>query len=158
MKNVWDRTQSYTRIKLCEFESLDAAYEVSFINADLLGFHIFSDQDYWDKTNKFKEIFSYLPQWIVKTLLTDLEFDLLFPILDTIQVDAIQVYNHVTREDIQQIRNKTGGQVKIIKVMSEITEENPCKDDDFIAFYDDYVDAFLLDSCWSGGSGMIGNQ
>ena len=157
MEDIWDKTKSYTRIKLCEFESLEAAYEASFINADLLGFHIFSDQDYFGKAHKFKEIFSYLPLSVTKTLLTDLQLDSLFQVLDIIRVDAIQLYNQCSREQIQQIRDKTGGRVKILKVMSEKSAENQRDDDDFIAYYDDYVDAYLLDSCWEGGSGLPGN-
>jgi len=80
--------------------------------------------------------------------------DLLFPVLDIIRVDAIQVYNPFSRDQIQQIRDKTNGQVKILKVMSEKSAENQRDDDDFIAYYDDYVDAFLLDSSWEGGSGL----
>nr|VFJ65124.1 MAG: hypothetical protein BECKFW1821A_GA0114235_11911 [Candidatus Kentron sp. FW] len=52
-KRIWDRTNPYTRIKLCEFESLEATYEAAFINADFLGFHIFSDQDWFGKAHKF---------------------------------------------------------------------------------------------------------
>ncbi len=157
MEHTWDKTIPYTRIKLCEFESLDAAYEASFINAELLGFHIFSDQDYLGKAHKFKEIFNYLPPFVIKTLLTDLKLDLLFQVLDLIRVDAIQVYNQFSREQIQQIRDKTGGRVKILKVMSEKSSENQRDDDDFIAYYDNYVDAFLLDSFWEGGSGLTGD-
>ena len=157
MEDIWDKTTSSTRIKLCEFESLEAAYEASFINADLLGFHIFSDQDYFGKAQKFKEIFSYLPLTVTKTLLTDLQLDNLFPVLDIIRVDAVQLYNQFSREQIQQIRDKTGGRVKILQVMSEKSAENQRDDDDFIAYYDDYVDAYLLDSCWEGGSGLPGN-
>jgi phosphoribosylanthranilate isomerase len=157
MKHIWDKTKSYTRIKLCEFESLDSAYEASFINADFLGFHIFSNQDYFGKADKFKEIFSYLPPFVTKTLLTDLELEILFHVLDIICVDAIQLYNQFSREQIQQIRDKTCGQVKILKVMSEKSAENQRDDDDFIAYYDEYVDAFLLDSFWEGGSGLTGN-
>jgi hypothetical protein len=29
MEPIWDQTKPYTRIKLCEFESLEAAYEAS---------------------------------------------------------------------------------------------------------------------------------
>lgn len=157
MKHVWDQSLPYTRIKLCEFESLEAAYEASFINAEFLGFHIFSSQDYFDKARKFKEIFSYLPPFVIKTLLTDLELNLLLQILDIIHVDAIQLYNQFSREEIQQLRDKTAGQVKILKVMSEKSSENQRSDDEFIAYYDDYVDAFLLDSCLEGGSGMTGD-
>nr|VFK64347.1 MAG: phosphoribosylanthranilate isomerase [Candidatus Kentron sp. UNK]VFK73464.1 MAG: phosphoribosylanthranilate isomerase [Candidatus Kentron sp. UNK] len=157
MKHTWDRKKAYTRVKLCEFESLEAAYEASFINADLLGFHLFSDQDYFNRAYHFKEIFGYLPPTVIKTLLTDLEQDILLQVLDIINVGAIQLYNHSTREQIQQLRDKTHGQIKIIKVMSEKSEENKYSDNDFIAYYDEYVDAFLLDSFWEGGTGITGD-
>ena len=157
MENTWDKTKKYTRIKLCEFESLDAAYEACFLQADMLGFHIFSDQDYFGKALKFKEIFSYLPSFIVTTLLTDLSLDILFSVLDIIRVDALQIYNQFSRDNIAQIRDKTNGEVKILKVMSEKYSENECSDDEFIAYYDDYVDAILLDSFWAGGSGLTGD-
>lgn len=157
MEHTWDKTIPYTRIKLCEFESLEAAYEASFINAELLGFHIFSNQDYFSKAHKFKEIFSYLPPFVIKTLLTDLKLDILFQVLDHIRVDAIQLYNQFSREQLQQIRDQTDGRAKILKVMSEKSAENKRDDNDFIAYYDDYVDAFLLDSFWEGGSGLTGD-
>lgn len=154
MEHIWDKTKLYTRIKLCEFESPDAAYEASFINADLLGFHIFSNQDYFGKAHKFKEIFSYMPSFVIKTILTDLESDILFKVLDIVRADAIQLYKQFSREQIRQLREKTDGRLKILKVMSEKPAENQLDDDDFIAYYDDYVDAFLLDSFWEGGSGL----
>nr|VFJ66574.1 MAG: phosphoribosylanthranilate isomerase [Candidatus Kentron sp. FW] len=156
-KHIWDRSKPYTRIKLCEFESLEASYEASFINADFLGFHIFSDQDIFGKAHKFKEIFSYLPPTVIKTLLTDLEQDTLYQVLDIIDVDAIQLYNQLSHEQIQQLRGRTHGETKLIKVMSEKPEENQRDDSDFIAYYDKYVDAFLLDSFWEGGTGVTGD-
>ncbi|QEP42111.1 phosphoribosylanthranilate isomerase [Ectothiorhodospiraceae bacterium BW-2] len=158
MNHVWDLSVHYTRIKLCEFESLDAAYEASFIGADFLGFHIFSDQDYLAKAEKFKHIFSYLPANICKTLLTDLTGDTLLDILSTLKAaDAIQAYAPISRQEITKLREKMGGDFKIIKLMSEKSEENQMSDDEFIRYYDDVVDAFLLDSAWIGGTGKTGN-
>jgi len=157
MNHVWDTNSHYTRIKLCEFESLDAAYEASFIGADFLGFHIFKYQDYNAKACKFKQIFAYLPKTIVKTLLTNLSGNTLFDVLSILEVDAIQLYNHASREEILEIRKKTENHVKIIKVISEKPEENNADDDTFIRYYDEIVDAFLLDSSWIGGTGVTGD-
>ncbi len=157
MKNPWNFSEKYTRIKLCEFESLDCAYEASFLGADFLGFHIFVEQDHIAKALKFKEIFKYLPQYIDKTLLTDLKFVDMFKVLSIIDVDTIQLYNDVSRDDVIAIKNKYPD-IKILKVMSEKSEENFTKDDDeFIQYYYDIVDAFLLDSFREGGTGITGN-
>jgi len=157
MSHTWNLSKQYTRIKLCEFETLDAAYEASFIGADFLGFHIFSDQDYLGKADKFQEIFRFLPQTTDKTLLTDLNFDELFKILSMIEIDAIQLYNDCSIKDILLFKEKFK-RVKIIKVMSEKSGENFTDDDDeFIRYYDDLVDAFLLDSFRVGGTGVTGN-
>jgi phosphoribosylanthranilate isomerase len=157
MDKVWDQSQSDTRIKLCEFEALEATYEASFIGADFLGFHIFSDQDVMAKAQKFKEFFTYLPPTPIKTLLTDLPLNTLFEVLDIVQFDAIQLYNHCSREDIKKIRDHTPSYIKILKVMSEKSAENGVDDNAFIARYDDIVDAFLLDSFYEGGTGMTGD-
>lgn len=158
MNYAWNRTHSYTRIKLCEFESLEAAYEASFIGADFLGFHLFSDQDYWVKKEKFREIFQDLPKTTHKTLLTDIELIDLLEILSTLQVDALQLYHDCSRQDILAIREKFGESIKIIKVMSEKSHENFIpEDDEFIRYYDEVVDAFLLDSFFIGGTGQTGD-
>jgi len=157
MDKVWDKSQSYTRIKLCEFEELEAAYEASFIGANFLGFHIFSDQNIIAKAKKFKKILTYLPPTPIKTLLTDLSLNTLFEVLDIVKFDAIQLYNHCSREDIQKIRDHTPTHIKILKVMSEKSTENGADDNAFIARYDDIVDAFLLDSFYEGGTGMTGD-
>ncbi len=157
MNQAWDISKQYTRIKLCEFESLDAAYEASFIDADFLGFHIFSDQDYFNKADKFKDIFQYLPPTVNKTLLTDVNFEDLFQILSVIEIDAIQLYNDCSKQDVLLFKEKFN-RVKIIKVMSEKSDENFTDDDEeFIRYYDDLVDAFLLDSFRIGGTGVTGD-
>jgi len=156
-QRLWDSSKSYTRIKLCEFESLDAAYEASFIGADFLGFHIFSDQAYFEKANRFNDFFQYLPPFINKTLLTDIPLNILVELLDIVKVDSIQLYNDSSREDILQLKKKFSA-IKIIKVMSEKSEENFTSDDnEFIQRYDDIVDAFLLDSFRIGGTGVTGD-
>jgi phosphoribosylanthranilate isomerase len=158
MNGAWDRAQSYTRIKLCEFESLDAAYEASFMGADFLGFHLFREQDYAMRGRMFREIFHYLPATIHKTLLTDLELKDLFDILSILPVDALQLYQFFSTQDILAIKDKFGDGIKIIQVMSEKSHENSISDDDeFIRYYDDVVDAFLLDSFFIGGTGKTGD-
>ncbi|MEZ4732219.1 MAG: phosphoribosylanthranilate isomerase [Caldilineaceae bacterium] len=158
MNHAWDQNQLYTRIKLCEFEFLEAAYEASFIGADFLGFHLFSDQDYWVKKEKFCELFRHLPPTTHKTLLTDIELTDLLQILSTLQVDALQLYHDCSTQDIAAIREKFGERIKIIKVMSEKSHENFIPDDDqFIRYYDEAVDAFLLDSFFIGGTGQTGD-
>lgn len=158
MNRAWDRTNSYTRIKLCEFESLDAAYEASFIGADFLGFHLFSDEDYWTKKEKFREIFQYLPATIEKTLLTDINLVDLLKILTTLPIDALQLYHDCSTQDIAAIKERFGNNIKIIKVMSEKSEENFIpNDDEFIGYYNDVIDAFLLDSFFIGGTGQTGD-
>ena len=157
MTLTWDRGSNHTRIKLCEFESLDAAYEASFIGADLLGFHLFAFQDHLARARTFADIFRYLPDHIEKTLLTNLTGDRLQDVLSIIEVDAIQLYNHASREEILALRERLGYPVRILKVMSEKPAENGRDDDAFIAYYDDIVDAFLLDSAWIGGTGVAGN-
>jgi phosphoribosylanthranilate isomerase len=157
MNPLWDISKQYTRIKLCEFESLDAAYEASFIGADFLGFHIFSDQDYFNKTKKFKEIFKYLPQTTNKTLLTDIELENLFQIISALDIDTLQLYNDCSRKDILLLKERFS-HIKILKVMSEKSEENFTNDDnEFIRYYDELVDAFLLDSFRIGGTGITGD-
>jgi len=157
MSKVWDKDDVYTRIKLCEFEELEAAYEASFIGADFLGFHIFTDQNVMKKAKKFKHFFSYLPPTTIKTLLTDLPIKTLFEVLDIAPFDAIQLYNHSSRAEIEQIREHIPVNTKILKVMSEKTVENGADDQAFIARYDDIVDAFLLDSSYEGGTGVTGD-
>lgn len=157
-KKIWDTNLYYTRIKLCEFESLDTAYEASFLGADFLGFHIFSDQDYLEKANRFKGFFTYLPLQIEKTLLTDCSLDVIFEIMSIARFDSIQLYNDCPVEDIFAIKRQMNQGVKIVKVMSDKSEENtPNDDNEFIAYYDRVVDAFLLDSFRIGGTGKIGD-
>jgi phosphoribosylanthranilate isomerase len=158
MNCAWDRTQSYTRVKLCEFESLDAAYEASFMGADFLGFHLFSDEDYFRKAEKFRDIFQYLPTAVQKTLLTNIELTDLRQILSMLQVDALQLYQNCSVQDILTIKAEFGEGIKIIKVMSEKSHENFIPDDEeFIRYYDEVVDAFLLDSFFIGGTGQTGD-
>ena len=92
----WDCEKPQTRIKLCEFENLDSAYEASFLGCEFLGFHLFSDQDIPVKTAKFEEIFEELPPYVEKTLLTDLEIGKLLPILKTGSGSVLRRYTDRT--------------------------------------------------------------
>ena len=157
MKRAWDRSSNHTRIKLCEFESLDAAYEASFLGADMLGFHLFAFQDHLVRANQFAEIFRYLPNHIDKTLLTNLTGRRLEEVLSRIQVDTIQLYNQATPDEILALRRRLGEGGRILKVMSEKSVENGCDDAAFIARYADLVDGLLLDSAWIGGTGVAGD-
>src|SRR6185503_9949115 len=68
-QRMWRREIRYTRIKLCEFESLDSACEASTLGVDALGFHVFRHQAVDEKTRKFGEFFSQLPGEVERVLL-----------------------------------------------------------------------------------------
>ncbi len=153
---MWDTTDKYTRIKLCKFESLDSAYEASFMGADALGFHIFKHHDYQKRVRKFRDIFQYLPKSINKTLLTDISIDDLLNVLSDLQGDIIQLYPDWTKEEITRLRENVTSPIRILKVMSDKSEENFTSNaNDFLKYYEDTVDGFLLDSSRNGGSGRI---
>ena len=76
--------------------------------------------------------------------------------MNIIEVEAIQLYSQYTIEQIQRVRKKYPD-IKILKVMSEKSQENGKSDDEFIAYYDEYVDAILLDSFFEGGTGVTGD-
>ncbi|UCG88762.1 MAG: phosphoribosylanthranilate isomerase [Gemmatimonadota bacterium] len=152
---MWDESSNRTRIKLCEFECLDPAYEASHLGADALGFHIFQHHDAGEKARRFAEIFSYLPASVAKVLLTDVELDVLLDgILPTLRCDAIQLYPDWSAEEIGQVRQASPPDTKILKVMSAVTQENAFgNDDEFLHFYNGLVDGYLLDSFRIGGTG-----
>lgn len=153
----WDLNQPHTRVKLCEFENLDSAYEASFLGCEFLGFHLFSDQDIAEKTSKFEGIFEDLPPYIEKTLLTDIEINQLLPLLATLQPEAIQYYDDTPTEHLSMIRDQFP-ELKILKVMSDQSEENsPSDDESFLERYLPWCDAILLDSVRDGGSGKTGD-
>ena len=70
---MWDLDRWYTRVKLCEFESLDAAYEAALLGADALGFHLFRGQPIREKVRRYREILRFLPGGVEPVLLADLE-------------------------------------------------------------------------------------
>lgn len=154
--DFWDLSANYTRIKLCEFECLDSAYEASHIDADALGFHIFSRQNVSEKVHRFAEIFGYMPDHIHKVLLTDVDYmTLVEGVLPKLAIDAVQLYPDWTPERIGELRASLSDSVRIIKVMSAQTKENIWQDDaTFVRRYAPVVDGFLLDSWRMGGTGV----
>lgn len=155
---MWDKNQKHTRIKLCLFEYLEAAYEASNCGADALGFHILkSNKENWtDKVQKFRDIISYLPENIEKVLLIDYDLAIIADCMNAVAFNSIQLYPDCSSSEIHELRSKINRPVKILKVMSAQSHENSPPDfEDFISKYKDSVDAFLLDSCREGGSGKI---
>ena len=149
----WDRSLRRTRVKLCEFESLDASFPACKMGADALGFHMFKKQDVAFKTTLFEGIFKYLPAETDRTLLSDLDADVLLEqVLPRLQLHTIQLYPDWTAEAVAAFRARAPG-LKILKVMSAQPEENFAGDRAFIDRYKACVDGFLLDSVRDGGSG-----
>jgi phosphoribosylanthranilate isomerase len=142
---------------LCEFECLDPAYEASQMGVDALGFHIFQHQDELEKAARFAEIFRHLPAAVTKVLLTDLELDcLVADVLPRLGCDAIQLYPDWSTEQIARLRRESPAEMRILKVMSAITDENEFGNDaEFLHYYDKQVDAYLLDSHRVGGTGRV---
>lgn len=154
---MWNTEVHYTRVKLCEFESLDAAYEASLLGADALGFHIFNEHtDRSGRPPRFAEIVRFLPREVSKTLLTDVPFDELVDVLAAVPFDSIQLYPDWPAEEILRLRTKVGRPLRILKVMSAQSAENePANDEAFLARYTNAVDAILLDSYRIGGTGKV---
>jgi len=153
---MWNKNQNYTRIKLCLFEYLEAAYEASNCGVDALGFHILkSNKENWkDKAKKFQDIISYLPDNIEKVLLIDHDLTTIANCMNIAGFDSIQLYPDCSSDEINWLRSQINRPIKILKVMSAISHENsPSNFEDFILKYKNSVDAFLLDSCREGGSG-----
>lgn len=155
---MWDKNKNHTRIKLCLFEYLEAAYEASSCGADALGFHILkSNKENWtDKLQKFHDIISYLPENIEKVLLIDYDLNIIADCMNAVAFNSLQLYPDFSSGEINELRSKINRPIKILKVMSAQSYENSPPDfEDFISKYKDCVDAFLLDSCREGGSGKI---
>lgn len=151
---MWDATRRYTRIKLCEFEALDPAYEASQLGADALGFHIFRHQPIDEKVRRFQEIFRFLPATIDKTLLVDLEPEELLEVLAVLPADTLQLYPDWPPDWIARLRERLARPTRILKVMSAQPRENRISDSQrFVHVYGEVVDGFLLDSYRAGGTG-----
>jgi len=151
---MWRRDIRYTRIKLCEFESLDSACEASTLGVDALGFHVFRHQAVDEKTRKFAEFFSQLPGEVERVLLTDVDFDTLVSVSTTLRPDAVQLYPDWPAEVVDRLRTRLPG-IRILKVMSAQSHENAWSDDEFLRHYERVVDAILLDSARVGGTGRL---
>lgn len=154
---MWDEPSRRTRIKLCEFECLDPAHEASQLGVDALGFHLFRHQDVFGRAQRFAEIFRYLPRSVNKVVLTDVDFEVLVKVISvSLQCEAIQLYPDWTADQIKSLRDKCRTGMRILKVMSAMTEENSFgSDEEFLRQYDSLVDAYLLDSRRVGGTGQV---
>jgi phosphoribosylanthranilate isomerase len=153
--SMWNAQSKRTRVKLCEFESLDAAYPATIAGADALGFHIFQHHDVDYKVQLFATIFAHLPASANRTLLTDLDRDVLeTKVMAKLEWDSVQLYPDWTPDEVRAFRD-TIGDVKILKVMSAQSNENVVDDRSFIARYKDVADAILLDSFRAGGTGKL---
>jgi phosphoribosylanthranilate isomerase len=154
---MWDAADLRTRIKLCEFESLDAAWPASQLGADALGFHLFRGQSLSQRVTRFREIFRWLPPQINKVLLTDLDLDWLRCVLTHLSVDTVQLYPDWPADAVARVRDFPS-RPAILKVVSALPQENCVADyRDFFARYDDVVDGYLLDSARAGGTGRPAN-
>jgi phosphoribosylanthranilate isomerase len=140
------------RVKLCEFESLDAAYGAARLGAHGLGFHLFRTQNVRGRLRQFRAIFRYLPPRTDRVLLTDLEVHDLEFVLDRLAVHTVQLYPDWLPEQIARLR--ACRRLKVLKVMSAVPEENFADDDTFLARYGGCVDGILLDSRRRGGTGV----
>jgi phosphoribosylanthranilate isomerase len=154
MMTVWNASVRFTRIKLCEFEALDPAYEACQLGADALGFHVFRNQAVDEKLARFREIYRYLPTSVNKVLLTDLDFEPMVLALAALSSDTVQLYPDWPPEQIAALRARARPGLRILKVMSAQPEENRIVDPRaFLRIYGEVVDGFLLDSYRAGGTG-----
>lgn len=153
---MWNRDIQYTRVKLCWFEFLEAAYEASTTGADALGFHILKGgaTDWRKKATGFGTFFAALPANIEKVLLIDYPIEVVLEVLRLATFDSVQLYPDWPASAVMQLKANAPRPIRIIKVMSAQLEENQPRDfRAFIDIYRDTTDAILLDSCREGGSG-----
>lgn len=152
---MWDRIKTHTRIKLCEFETLDPAYEASQLNIDALGFHFLAHHAFEERLKRFSEIFKYLPTRVDKVLLADIEFEPLIRFCTELPVDCIQLYPDWTAHQIDLLRKRLPA-TRIIKVISAQPSENKFPETtSLLSYYSAVVDGFLLDSWKKGGTGKV---
>lgn len=150
---MWDWSREYTRIKLCEFETLDAAYEASQMGVDALGFHAFRQHDLNERVARFREIFRWLPPQVERVLLTDFDRPQVEELLRELTVDSIQLYPDWPAEELARLRI-VARPIRVIKVVSAQPHENFTPDyGEFFGQYDGGVDGYLLDSFRAGGTG-----
>ena len=158
MTIMWQETSTHTRIKLCLFEHLEAAYEASQLGPDALGFHILkADKESWDKkAEAFRTFLQVLPRSVQPTLLIDHSPEITLRCLAVARFPCVQLYPDWEPDIIQGLRASTAHPFKILKVLSAQAHENDPSDfAAFLARYSPVADGFLLDSCREGGSGTL---
>jgi len=158
---MWDRGSNRTRIKLCWFDYLEAAYEASSIGADALGFHCLRDStvDWRAKAEYFASLLDVLPSTVEKVLLVDYPLDTVTAILDVAAFDTVQLYPDWDPSEIDQLRSDRGEGIKVLKVMSARESENtPSNPTAFLDLYSSSADAILLDSYRGGGTGTLADS
>lgn len=155
---MWEPYSPRTRIKLCWFEYLEAAYEASFIGADALGFHCLAGigVNWRAKAEALASIVPVLPSTIEKVLLSDLPYEIIDTILRMAHFDSIQLYPDWHPSDIERLKAAHDGQLRVLKVMSAQEHENvPSEPLAFLDRYSSTADAILLDSYRVGGTGKL---
>lgn len=152
---MWNQSVSYTRIKLCWFDYLEAAYEASVMGVDMLGFHIFEEEDDWkQQSDIFQEMMKYLPLNVSKVLLTDMNIEQTISIMRKVNFDTIQLYPDWPISKINELRCSVDRKIKVLKLFSAVGEENAIVNHfEYLDFYSGAVDGFLLDSRRKGGTG-----
>jgi len=155
---MWSRNSTYTRIKLCWFEYLEAAYEASSMGADALGFHILQagTTDWRCKAEHFRSVLDILPKEIEKVLLIDYPFEVTQEVLAIAPFDSVQLYPDWEPYKIAQLQATSARRLRVLKVMSaQAHENNPTDAEEFLRRYADCADAILLDSFRQGGTGVL---
>jgi phosphoribosylanthranilate isomerase len=158
---MWNREAAYTRIKLCWFEYLEAAYEASSIGADALGFHILqSNSEPWQsKAERFRSFLDVLPDSAEKVLLVDHPYETTLKILAIAPFTTIQLYPDWSPSEITRLRSALPYAPMVIKVMSvQHTENEPSDPEAFLEQYASCADAILLDSFRVGGTGILADE
>jgi phosphoribosylanthranilate isomerase len=150
---MWNSALKHTRVKFCEFESLDAAYEAACMGADALGFHIFNHQDVQERIARFSTILPVLPPQVEPVLLSDLDFETMVYVANELRFPTVQLYPDWEPHVLKEFRRRLPS-VRILKVVSAIPKENsPADHSSFIRAYDPVADGYLLDSYRNGGTG-----
>ena len=148
----------FTYVKLCEFESPDAAFEAAGCGADALGFHILQRPGAVAKARKFARWMRFLPPTATTVLLADLPLEDLLSVLRIAPFEVVQLYPDFTPAEIAKLRREARRPLTIWKVVSARAEEHAAKSHrQLIATYDDVVDGYLLDSSFRGGTGKTGD-
>lgn len=154
---MWNRNLTHTRIKICEFETLDEIREISGMGADAFGFHLFRHHADSNRILMLSSLIEATPLEINRVLLSDLNVEDLIRIASILRVNTIQLYTDYGYKDMRRLRSRVQGDLKVLKVMSAHEDENVAPDRDFLNFYEDLVDGFLLDSYRRGGTGVPAN-